>query len=192
MTLMSLADGADLLFTTLSFEQAAANVAEYYDIPLVTLHYFPARVNGQLIPFLPAPLGRNGMTVSEWLHWRVVFRKIEDAQRRELGLPKATSPAPRRITERGSLEIQAYEEFCFPGLAAEWAKWNGQRPFIGALTLDCRPMPMTTSRRGLPREHRRSSSALAAYRSLCCRHACHDRCRLRAVRRARVGLHRLE
>ena len=134
--LMSLAAGADLLFTTLSFEQPAANVAEYYDIPLVTLHYFPARVNGHLRPILPAPLGRIGMTVSEWLHWRVVFRKIDDAQRRELGLPKATGPAPRRITERGSLEIQAYDEFCFPGLAAEWAKCNGQRPFVGALTME--------------------------------------------------------
>jgi UDP:flavonoid glycosyltransferase YjiC (YdhE family) len=37
--------------------------------------------------------------------------------------------------ERGSLEIQAYDEFCFPGLASEWAHWTGQRPFIGALTL---------------------------------------------------------
>ena len=25
---------------------------------------------------------------------------------------------------------------CFPGLAAEWAKWNGQRPFVGALTME--------------------------------------------------------
>ena len=103
---------------------------------MVTLHHFPARANGQLLPFLPAPVARIGMTASEWLHWRGVFRKIEDAQRRELGLPKATGPAPRRITERGSLEIQAYEEFCFPGLAAEWAKWDGQRPFVGALTLE--------------------------------------------------------
>ena len=38
-TLTSLADGADLLFTGLIFEQVAANVAEYYDIPLATLHY---------------------------------------------------------------------------------------------------------------------------------------------------------
>ena len=56
-TLTSLADGADLLFTGVSFEEAAANVAEYYDIPLATLHYFPARANGQLLPFLPAPGG---------------------------------------------------------------------------------------------------------------------------------------
>ena len=46
------------------------------------------------------------------------------------------APAPRRITERGSLEIQAYDEVCFPGLAAEWAKWDGQRPFVGALTME--------------------------------------------------------
>lgn len=135
-TLMSLADGADLLFTTLSFEQPAANVAEYYDIPLVTLHYFPALANGQLLPYLPALLGRTATTVSEWLHWRTRFKKIEDAQRRELGLPKATRRPTRRIAERGSLEIQAYDEFCFPGLAAEWAKWNGQRPFVGSLTME--------------------------------------------------------
>ena len=37
-TLTSLADGADLLVTGVNFEQLAANVAEYYDIPLATLH----------------------------------------------------------------------------------------------------------------------------------------------------------
>ncbi len=134
-TLTSLADGADLLFTCLSFEEAAANVAEYYDIPLATLHTYPVRANGQLVPILPAPLARSAMTAYEWLPWRL-GKKIEDAQRRELGLPKATGPSPRRIAERGSLEIQAYDEFCFPGLAAEWAKWDGRRPFVGALTLE--------------------------------------------------------
>jgi UDP:flavonoid glycosyltransferase YjiC (YdhE family) len=134
-TLTSLADGADLLSTGLNFEQAAANVAEYYDIPLVALHHFPMRANGQLVPMLPSPLVRSAGTVSEWLFWRST-QKVEDAQRRELGLPKATGPSPRRIAERGSLEIQAYDAVCFPGLAAEWAKWNGQRPFIGALTME--------------------------------------------------------
>ncbi len=134
-TLTSLADGADLLVTGLNFEDAAANVAEYYDIPLATLHYFPMRANGQLLPFLPAPLGRSAMTVNEWVAWREA-KKLEDAQRRELGLPKATGPSPRRIAERGSLEIQAYDEVCFPGLAAEWAKFDGRRPFVGALTME--------------------------------------------------------
>jgi UDP:flavonoid glycosyltransferase YjiC (YdhE family) len=134
-TLKSLADGADLLVTFLNFEPPAANVAEYYDIPLATLHISPVRANGQFLPFLPSSLGRYALTVYEWANWRGV-KKFDDAQRRQLGLPKATRSAPRRISERGSLEIQAYEEVCFPGLAAEWAKWNGQRPFVGALTME--------------------------------------------------------
>ncbi len=134
-TLASVADGADLLLTGLIFEQPAANVAEYYDIPLATLHFFPVRAHGQLLPFLPSPLTRTVMTVNDWLVWRGT-RTREDAQRRELGLPKATGPAPRRIAERGSLEIQAYDQVYFPGLAAEWAKWDGQRPFVGALAME--------------------------------------------------------
>ncbi len=134
-TLTSLADGADLLFTGMSYQELATDVAEYCDIPLATLLWFPVRVNGHLVPMLPAPLIRVAMTAYEWLVWRGV-KKVEDAQRRELGLPKATGPAPRRIAELGSLEIQAYDEVCFPGLAAEWAKWNGQRPFVGTLTLE--------------------------------------------------------
>jgi UDP:flavonoid glycosyltransferase YjiC (YdhE family) len=135
-TLTSLADGADLLVAGLGFEQFAANVAEYYDLPLATLHMSPMRANGQLLPFLPAPLGRYAMTVWDRLSWGGALKEVEDAQRRELGLAKATCPWPRRIAERGSLEIQAYDEVCFPGLAAEWAKWNGQRPFVGTLTLE--------------------------------------------------------
>ncbi|KUI06081.1 glycosyltransferase [Mycobacterium sp. IS-3022] len=134
-TLTSLADEADLLFTGLNFEDAAANVAQYHDIPLVTLHYFPLRVNGQLLAFLPARLGRWVMRVFWWVSWRGT-KKIEDAQRRELGLPKATGPSPQRITEGGALEIQAYDETCFPGLATEWAERREQRPFVGALTME--------------------------------------------------------
>jgi UDP:flavonoid glycosyltransferase YjiC (YdhE family) len=134
-TLVSLADGADLLFTGLNSETVAANVAEYRGIPLATAHWFPLRANGQLLSFLPPPLVRSAITVFWWLSWRGT-KKLEDAQRRELGLPKATGPTPRRIIERGSLEIQAYDEVCFPGLAAEWAKWNGQRPFVGTLTME--------------------------------------------------------
>ena len=134
-TLTSLADGADLLLSGLGFEETAANVAEYYDIPLATLHFTPIRVNGRLVPILPSPLTRSATRAYELLCWRL-RKKAEDAQRRELGLPKATGPAARRIAERGSLEIQAYDEVWFPGLAAEWAKWDGQRPFVGPLTME--------------------------------------------------------
>jgi UDP:flavonoid glycosyltransferase YjiC (YdhE family) len=134
-TLTSLAEGADLLVSAVNFEDAAANVAECYDVPLATLHYFPLRANGQLVSFLPAPLIRWAVRAFWWLGWRGT-KKVEDAQRRALGLPNATGPAARRITDRGSLEIQAYDEVCFPGLAAEWTKWGEQRPFVGALSLE--------------------------------------------------------
>jgi UDP:flavonoid glycosyltransferase YjiC (YdhE family) len=134
-SLTSVAEGADLLLTGLIFEQPAANVAEYHDIPMATLHFFPVRAHGQLLPFLPSPLSRTLMTVNEWIVWRGT-RKDEDAQRGELGLPKSTGPAPRRIAERGSLEIQAYDEVYFPKLASEWAKWHGRRPFVGALAME--------------------------------------------------------
>ncbi|MEY8016618.1 glycosyltransferase [Mycobacterium servetii] len=133
-TLVSLADGADLIFSGINFEDAAANVAEYYGIPLATLHYFPLRPNGQTLVFLPAPLRRSAVAAFWWVSWRGV-KKAEDALRRDLGLPKAKGSAPRRITERGSLEIQGYDEALFPGLAAEWAQYERQRPFVGALTL---------------------------------------------------------
>jgi UDP:flavonoid glycosyltransferase YjiC (YdhE family) len=134
-TLTSLADGADLLFTGVVFEELAGNVAEYHDIPLATLHYFPARPHGQLLPYLPSPMTRCATTAYEWLGWRWT-KKFEDVQRRQLGLPKATGPSSRRMAERGSLEIQAYDEVSFPGLATEWAKRNGQRPFVGTLTME--------------------------------------------------------
>lgn len=45
--LTSMAKEADLLLTGILAEDAAANVAEYYDIPLATLHFAPLRANGQ-------------------------------------------------------------------------------------------------------------------------------------------------
>lgn len=133
-TLTSVAEGADLLFVSLSYQEAAISVAECLDVPLATLHHVPVRANGQLLPILPSRLARSAMTAFDWLGW-LLNKKVEQAQRRELGLPKAKGPAARRITASGVLEIQAYDEVCFPGLAAEWAKWNGQRPFVGALTM---------------------------------------------------------
>ena len=47
-TLTSVVDGADLLVTGQPYFHVAANVAEYFDIPVAAIHYFPIRVNGQL------------------------------------------------------------------------------------------------------------------------------------------------
>jgi UDP:flavonoid glycosyltransferase YjiC (YdhE family) len=131
-TLTSLADGADLIATGQTYQGVPVNVAEYYDIPFAAFHYFPQRPNGHLIPHLPAPVLRLAWTVGGWVYWRVT-KKAEDAQRRELGLPRTSTSSARRIVERGWLEIQAYDALYFPGLATEW---NEQRPFVGALTLE--------------------------------------------------------
>ncbi|WP_179475818.1 glycosyltransferase [Mycolicibacterium vinylchloridicum] len=135
-TLASLADGADLIIAGYGFEQFSANVAEYYNIPLVTVEFFPTRANGRVVPLLPPPVGRAVMKAYERMCWSGVVKEVEDAQRRELGLPPATTPWRERITERGSLEIQAYDDAVVPGLAAEWAHLGSQRPFVGTLTLE--------------------------------------------------------
>jgi UDP:flavonoid glycosyltransferase YjiC (YdhE family) len=132
ITLTSLAEGADLVLTGQTYQAVAANVAEYYDIPFAALHYLPQQVNGHLFPIVPPPLTRAAISAIWWLHWRMT-KEADDAQRRELGLPKSTGSTMQRNVERGSLEIQAYDELFFPGLAAEWA---GQRPFVGQLTME--------------------------------------------------------
>lgn len=131
-TLRSLADGADLVLTGMIFQEVAANVAEHFNIPVAALHYFPVRVNGHIVPLVPPPLVRSAISTVWWLYWRMT-KEAEAAQRRQLGLPKATRPPTQRMMERGSLEIQAYDELYFPGLAAEW---GGRRPFVGALTME--------------------------------------------------------
>lgn len=134
-TLTTLADGADLLLAGQTYQEIAANVAEYHGLPLATLHHVPMRPNGRAVAILPAPASRLALSLHDWLWWRAISR-VENAQRSELGLPKATCGSPRRIAERGSLEIQAYDEAVFPGLAKEWAKWQPHRPFVGALTME--------------------------------------------------------
>ncbi|ORW91895.1 glycosyl transferase [Mycobacterium sp. IEC1808] len=132
--LNSLVDGVDLLLTGQLYQEIAANVAERYDIPLAALHFYPMRPNGHVAfpARLPAPLVRSTMKTLDWMYWRFT-RGADDAQRRDFGLPKATCPAPQRMSELGALEIQAYDALCFPGLAEEW---GARRPFVGALTME--------------------------------------------------------
>ncbi|BBU22842.1 glycosyltransferase [Mycobacterium xenopi] len=122
-TLMSLADGADLLLAGTNEQALAANIVDYYGIPLAALHCFPMR---EFVPILQPPHG--------WLDWQIT-KEAKEAQRRALGLPETLGSATRR-GEVESLEIQAYDECCFPGLAAEWAQHGNRRPFVGALTLE--------------------------------------------------------
>lgn len=121
--LASLADGADLLVAGMNEQRLAANVAEYHGIPLAALHLFPAKV---------LELG--------WMQSHVT-KQAEDAQRRALGLAGSTELSASQTKEHRPLEIQAYDELCVPGLAAEWAEVGCPRPFVGALTLE---MPADT------------------------------------------------
>jgi UDP:flavonoid glycosyltransferase YjiC (YdhE family) len=111
-TLTELANGADLVLAGITEQGLAANVAEYYGIPLAALHFYPV-----------------GVLELGWLDWRIT-KEAEYAHRRALGLPEATDPS------MGSLEIQAYDELCLPELAAQWAELAGRRPFVGTLTLE--------------------------------------------------------
>ena len=111
-TLTSLANGADLVLAGVNEQGVAANVAEYYGIPFAALHLFPARI------WASGALGS------------LITKETDDVQRRALGLPAATAPSTQ------SLEIQAYDELCLPGLTAEWVESDGRRPFVGALTLE--------------------------------------------------------
>ncbi len=112
-TLASLADGADLLVAGMNEQRLAANVAEYCGMPLAALHFFPAQA---------LELGWLQSTHNEG--WPKARNAVH------LAYPKP--PDPRRDR---ALEIQAYDELCLPGLAAEWAKLGYRRPFVGALTL---------------------------------------------------------
>ena len=131
-TLTAMSEGADLILTGTTYQEVAANVAEYRHIPLAALHYFPCRPNSQTLSVpLPKPLLGPAWAVVEWGHWRL-YKSAEDDQRRALGLPKATTRGVRRVVEGGALEIQAYDDVFFPGLAEEW---QGKRPLIGSLTM---------------------------------------------------------
>ncbi len=110
--LASLTEGADLLLAGMTEQRLAANIAEYHGIPLVALHFFPARLQ-------PSGL----------LHSHIT-KLAEDPQRRALGLPESTESMPP------SLEIQAYDERCLPAPLTQWVEPGAERPFVGPLTLE--------------------------------------------------------
>ena len=189
--LTPVADGVDLLLSGQIYQEVVANVAEHHDIPLAALHFYPMRANGEIAfpARLPSPVVRSTITTLDWLYWRMT-KGVEDAQRRELGLPKASSPAARRMAARGALEIQAYDELCFPGLAAEWAAECGsRRPFVGALTLE---LPTDSRRRGGVLDRLWYAPDLLRFRQhaggISGRPGRHDRCRVRAAGRAGADL----
>jgi UDP:flavonoid glycosyltransferase YjiC (YdhE family) len=133
-TLVSLTQGADLIVSGQTYQGVVANIAEYYKIPMAAMHHFPHRLNGCVVPYVPAPVTRSAMRFLYGFYWWMT-KNAEDTQRRDLGLPKTRASSAKRIVEKGSLELQAYDGVYFPGLKTEWSD-HRQRPFVGALTLE--------------------------------------------------------
>jgi vancomycin aglycone glucosyltransferase len=110
--LTPLTEGADVLVTGMTEQRLASSIAEYHGIPLVALHFFPARLQA-----------------SGQLHEQLT-KLAEEPQRAALGLPESADPkAPL-------LEIQAYDERCLPAPASQWLEPAAERPFVGTLTLE--------------------------------------------------------
>ena len=74
--LASLAEGADLLISGMNERRLAANIAEYQNIPLVSLHFFPSRIQ---------PSGALNESLA---------KMSEEPLRRALGMPEAVVPPP--------------------------------------------------------------------------------------------------
>ncbi|MGW5225897.1 glycosyltransferase [Nocardia niigatensis] len=131
---------AELIVATTVTEDRASSIAEAMDVPLVSLHYYPARMNSAypfpgLLPAQwnpPAAVNRATWLLAENLR-RVVFLRYLNELRAVLGLPKSyTSPAAALARERVP-EIQIYDPALVPGLPEQW---DGRRLFTGFLTLD--------------------------------------------------------
>ncbi|AHH16357.1 putative glycosyltransferase [Nocardia nova SH22a] len=132
--------GADLIVASTVTEDRAASVAEAMQVPLVSLHYYPARANsaypfpGALPPSWapPAPINRVTWAVAENLR-RVVFMRYLNELRGLLGLPPSRASVAAELARRRVPEIQIYDPALVPGLRAQW---DERRPFTGFLTLD--------------------------------------------------------
>ena len=162
-TLMSLADGADLIFSGINFEDAAANVAEHYGIP----HGDPA-----LLPAAPqqsGPAVSAGAVESRGRAGVLVGVLARDQEGRghpapRTGPPKATGSAPRRITEVGRWKSRPMTRPAF-----RVSPPSGPRGVATALRRHPDPglgdrTPTTRCRPGSRPAPRRSSSGSAAFR----------------------------
>lgn len=131
---------AELVVTGLLGQEVGSAVAEATGCAFAALHYAPVRANGA-VGLLPAGVPGSRSPRVRATTWRLgervrwdLTRPAENAQRAALGLAPAVVDLPRRLRERGALEIQAYDPLLVPGLAEQW---GARRPLVGWL----RPTP---------------------------------------------------
>jgi UDP:flavonoid glycosyltransferase YjiC (YdhE family) len=131
-----LTEGADLLLTDASEQGLAANVAEYYGIPMAALHIFPLEPGG-----------------TDWQ----ITKEAEDANAGHLACRRKRDP--RRDNRSRS---RPTTNSSFPNWQPNGPNTTSDGRSLAGSRWSCRRMPTTRSRRGLPREPRRSTSASAA------------------------------
>lgn len=136
--LVALAADADVLLTGLLGQEVGSAVAELHGSRFAALHYAPVRANRVVDPLPGGPLGTSRTRAAAWrlgerVRWDLT-RAAETHHRAALGLARPRVDLPRRLRERGALEIQAYDAAVLPALAAEW---GARRPLTGWL----RPVP---------------------------------------------------
>lgn len=132
-TLIKMAEDADLILAGSTYQPLAANVAEFYGIPLSVLHHFSQRRNRVILAdSIPSLLAKPIWDIAEWTYWQLL-KPAEQTQRKTLGLKSTIVNPFQRMQEQGALEIQAYDEALFPGISKEFGP---QRPVVGAISLE--------------------------------------------------------
>ncbi|TFI44706.1 glycosyltransferase [Rhodococcus sp. 1R11] len=129
--------GVDALVVSPLGQDRALALSHKLEIPLAVLRFGPMSENGVLgaIPGLTsswsATWKRRSWRIADRITWWATGWN-ENAFRRRIGLPRARSPLPSRLSEFGVLQIQAFDPVIVPGLAEEW---GADKPIVGFFDL---------------------------------------------------------
>ncbi|HWC22129.1 MAG TPA: glycosyltransferase [Flexivirga sp.] len=136
LTLDDEAADSDLIVSCFLGQEVARALADKHRLAQVAMHYYPIRPS-ESVHLLPDPpfAAESVHHLTWWLadrSWRLMTRRGEDSMRAELGLGPSRTSVARRMTNTGSLELQAIDPILFPQLGDEWGV---RRPLVGFLDL---------------------------------------------------------
>lgn len=129
--------GVDALVVSPLGQDRALALSQNLDVPLTVLRYGPMSENG----VLGAVPGLTSRWSPTWKRrsWRIADRITwwatgwnENAFRRRIGVPRARSPLPNRLSASSVVQIQAFDPVIVPGLAEEWGT---HKPVVGFFDL---------------------------------------------------------
>lgn len=136
LALDGVAAESDLIVTCFLGQEVARALADKHRIAQVAMHYYPIR-RSESVHLLPdPPVAADPVHhLAWWLadrSWRLMTRRGEDAMRARIGLGPSRTSVAQRMTNTGSLEVQAIDPVLFPELGDEWGV---RRPLVGFLDL---------------------------------------------------------